>query len=194
MPKSYPPVLESVNWADLFINGKFPNVMDVGCGKAGMLFDYAESHPEDNILGLEVRRSLAEWAMNLIKGENVPNAAVQWYSVVNGIDFIADDSMDKIFYLFPDPWTKKRYVKRRAFNDSTLEMYSKKLKIGGTLRLASDVPEVHEYHLELLKKRDDFDILLVKDDQTWELPPTNKEKFCRRENIDFFRIIATKTK
>lgn len=192
LPENYPPLIGSVKWEDVFINAQKPNIMDVGCGKAGMLLNYSEQHPTDNILGIEVRESIAKWAINLIKSENMPNAGVLWYSVINGLDFLDEASFDKIFYLFPDPWTKRKHLKRRAFNPETLEIYHRLLKTGGQLYLASDVEEVHDYHMKLLRQNGNFDIKIVEDDLEWGLPVTNKERFCRRELILFYRIIATK--
>lgn len=192
LPENYPPTIEALSPETLFINGKSPNILDVGCGKAGFLLDYAEIHTDDNILGIEVREGIAKWAANVIKCENIPNAAVLWYSVINGLHFLKKDSFDRIFYLFPDPWTKRKQIKRRAFIPETLDMYYNLLKIGGKLYLATDVDEVHEYHVKVLEKYGKFKINIVQNDDEWQLPITNKEKFCRREMILFSRIIAEK--
>jgi len=186
LPENYPPLIDSINLKNIFINGKEPNVLDVGCGKADFLLNYAEQFPNDNILGIEVRESIAKWAQNIISGEAISNAAVIWYSVINGLNFIPNNSIDKIFYLFPDPWTKRKQIKRRAFIPETLEIYWNLLKQGGKLYLATDVDEVDEYHKKEFNVQED-----INDDQ-WNFPITNKEKFCRREMILFNRIIAEK--
>lgn len=192
IPNGYPPLIDNPDWGEFFSNNQPPNVLDVGCGKAGLLLDYSELHPSENILGIEVRKLIADWAENFIRCEKIPNAAVFHYTVVNGLDFIDNGSITNIFYLFPDPWTKKRQQKRRAFNDATLEEFSKKLHSGGILYLATDLPAVHEYHLEELEKNGKFNIKIIDNDADWQLPVTNKESFCRRESIPFFRIKAYK--
>lgn len=192
LPDNYPPTIDKLAPETLFLNGKKPNVLDVGCGKAGFLLDYSEQHPEDNIMGIEVRETIAKWAENFIKSEQIPNATVLWYSVINGLHFLDNGTFDKIFYLFPDPWTKRKQIKRRAFIPETLEMYHNLLKPGGKLHLATDVDEVHEYHVKVLQKFGKFDIHIVESDEEWPYPITNKERFCRREMILFDRIIAVK--
>jgi tRNA G46 methylase TrmB len=77
-PEFYPPLYNNIDWRDIFINGKKPDILDVGCGKAGLLLQFAENNPEINILGMEVRDTLAYWAENLIHAENIKNAAVIW--------------------------------------------------------------------------------------------------------------------
>lgn len=192
LPENYPPTIEKLNPEELFINKKQPNILDVGCGKAGFLLDYSEIHSNDNILGIEVREGIAKWAQNVITCENIRNAAVLWYSVINGLHFLQENSFDKIFYLFPDPWTKRKQIKRRAFIPETLQMYYNLLRAGGKLYLATDVDEVNDYHLKVLNESGKFKINIIEDDNQWNLPVTNKERFCRREMILFSRIIAEK--
>jgi tRNA G46 methylase TrmB len=124
---------------------------------------------------------------NVIEGERIANAFVIWYSVVNGLPFIESSSVDKIFYLFPDPWFKFKHKKRRAFNDKTIEEFHRVLKSDGILYLASDVPEVNEYHKSLINDTGKFTYEIA-DDTSWGLPITNKEKFCRKQNIDYLRM------
>jgi tRNA (guanine-N7-)-methyltransferase len=191
-PEYYPPLYDKLNWSDIFINGGKPNVLDIGCGKGKLLLDHSEMYPSENILGIEVRSQPVDWLNNVIKGEQIPNAAVLWYSVVNGLPFINDGSVDKVLYLFPDPWFKYKHKKRRAFNEKTIGETYRVLKRGGTLYLASDVPEVNDYHKKILDRFGRFSYTNA-DDNTWKLPITNKEKFCRNNKIDYLRIKCVKS-
>ena len=190
-PLYYPPLIESLDWSEVFLNGKPPDILDVGCGRGIFLLNMSEQFPDKNVLGIELRKPYPEWINNFVKGENIQNAAAVWYSVVNGMKFIETDSVEKVFYLFPDPWPKKRHLKRRAFNMEFLEEVSRILKPGGNLYLATDVPEVHEYHCELVDEFEECGWKSVEmDDEEWPFPPTNKENFCRKEGISFYRIIV----
>jgi tRNA (guanine-N7-)-methyltransferase len=186
-PEHYPPLYNELDWDDIFLNKRKPDVLDVGCGKGKLLLDFAELNPDVNILGIEVRSQPVKWLNNVIEGERIANAAVIWYSVVNGLPFIESSSVDKIFYLFPDPWFKFKHKKRRAFNEKTIEEFHRVLKIDGILYLASDVPEVNEYHKSLINDTGKFTYEIA-DDTSWGLPITNKEKFCRKQNIDYLRM------
>ena len=188
----YPPVFEKIDWGKIFLNSRMPDIIDVGCGKGKLLLDYSENNPGENILGIELRELAAEWLNSVIYGENIQNAAILWYSVVNGIQFIGSDSIKKIFYLFPDPWTKKKFHKRRAFNAEVLKEFYRVLLPLGKLFLATDVEEVHDYHLQLLNTFGKFNLKIILTDDEWGLPITNKENFCRLNNIPFYRIICEK--
>ncbi len=189
-PEFYPPLYETVLWKDIFVNGEPADMLDIGCGKGIFLLSLAEKETGKNILGIEIREKAVEWINEVVVGEKLQNCRALWYSVVNGLGFIRDNSIEKAFYLFPDPWPKKKHHKRRAFNSELLDDIRRVLKPGGMLYLATDVGEVHKYHLDTLKKHGGFRYEIIPMDKDWGLPVTNKENFCRKENIHFNRIIA----
>ncbi|GBD06677.1 tRNA (guanine-N(7)-)-methyltransferase [bacterium HR21] len=192
VPPGYPPVPERLSWSELFANGRPPCALDVGCGEGSFLLRFASQHPEQNILGLEVRRALAEWLAGVIRGEQVPNAAVLWYSVVNGLPFLEDASIARIFYLFPDPWPKKRHHKRRALTPFVLREFARVLRPDGLLYIATDFPALDEYHRQLLDQTGYFQYEEVHDDADWGLPLTDREEACRRNGIPYVRLRCSK--
>ena len=74
-PDYYPPLLKDLDVRSVFKNGKYPDVLDIGCGKGKLLFDHSEMYPGKNILGIEVRLIAVEWLNTVIEGENRPKAA-----------------------------------------------------------------------------------------------------------------------
>lgn len=192
LPVNYPPLIESLEWAEIFLNGKKPSCLDIGCGKGSFLIEYAQMNPDENILGIELRDPLVDWINGVIKGEGIANCASVWYSVANGLNFIESSSIRKIFYLFPDPWPKRRQQKRRAFNQALLQEFARVMGEDAELYIATDVPEVDQHQKEELEKSGLFDYIIVQDDSGWNLPVTNKEAFCRRKEIPLHRIICRK--
>lgn len=191
-PEYYPPLIDKIDWKSCFSNGLPPDQLDIGCGKGKLLLDLAESYPENNFLGIEVRKNVVDWLKSVIEGEKIANCSTIWYSVVNGLPFIENNSIEQIYYLFPDPWPKKKHLKRRAFNEFFLAECFRILKPGGKLFLATDVLEVHEYHSEQLELFSKFNVQVICNDIDWDLSPTNKETFCRKHDIEFFRLICIK--
>lgn len=189
---SYPPIYNNIDWKDVFSNGKPPAMLDIGCGLGRFLLEMSLKEPEKNILGMEVRQTAVEWIEGVIKGEKVGNAKALWYSAVNGYSFIDDNSIEKVFYFFPDPWVKKRHYKRRAFSKEFLGEIHRVLVPGGRLYLMTDVPEVDEFQQEVLKEFGGFEFGYVKN-KMWDLPvKTNHEEFCEGRNIPFIRMLCKK--
>jgi tRNA (guanine-N7-)-methyltransferase len=189
MTDYYPPLYETIDWRMVFADGRGPDALDVGCGKGRFLLKYALENPGENVLGVEIRRPLVRWINSVIKGEHIGNAHTIWYSVVNGLDFIESGSVGRIFYLFPDPWPKKKHIKRRAFSADFLDDCKRILRPGGKLYLATDVPEVDEYHREALDCHGGFDYIRAGEDE-WTLPVTDKENFCLEKKIPVRRLIC----
>ncbi len=191
VPPNYPPIYKSLDWSDIFLNEKKPDRLDIGCGKGIFLLGIAHQNPDKNYLGIEVRDTAVDWINNYINGESVPNCRALFFSVANGIPFIESESIEAIYYLFPDPWPKNRHHKRRAFNFKFLEEIYRVLKSDGKLFLATDLDYVDEYQTKLLIQSKKFNISEVNDEE-WNLPITNKESFCIKHDIKTFKKICTK--
>ena len=193
VPKFYPPIYEKIEWKDIFPNGQPPKVLDIGCGRGLFLLRLAEDVFKDmNILGLEVRDWCCHWIDNYTKNENINNCRVLRYCVANGLQFLENESINEVYYLFPDPWVKTKHLRRRAFNQNFLNEIERILISGGRLYLATDLNEVNEYHKEELIKFGKLNWESIDNNLDWNRPPTNKEEFCIRENIKTYKIIATK--
>lgn len=188
----YPPVLNSVSWNDIFANGKPADYLDVGTGLGKFLIDLSLAEPDKNVLGFEVRANAVEWTNGVLQGEGLTNGKVLWYSAVNGFSFIANGSIEKIFYFFPDPWPKKRHHKRRAFSVGLLDEFFRVLKPDGVLYIMTDVPEVDEHQKEVLIQHSGFSFGYVEESE-WDLPSkTYQEEFSNSLNIPFIRMMCRK--
>ncbi|MFN3306469.1 MAG: tRNA (guanine(46)-N(7))-methyltransferase TrmB [Candidatus Kapaibacteriota bacterium] len=195
VPPNYPLPITSLDWTEVFQNGRSPDLIDIGSGRGWFLLQIAILNPEKNILGLEIRKNCVDWLEMVIKGEKIPNVGILWYNVLNGLNFIKDTSIEAVYYLFPDPWPKSKHEKRRAMTKETLGEVINKLKVGGSIFFATDLLEIHIFHRTLLRE---FETILsfreIPFKQSWDLPVTNKEMSCIRRGVDYYRIIATKVR
>ncbi|MBN9400527.1 MAG: methyltransferase domain-containing protein ['Candidatus Kapabacteria' thiocyanatum] len=192
IPEWYPPLIDQAPWESWFANGRPADVLDIGCGRGGFLLQHALHRPGQNVLGIEVRHTLVNWINNVIAGEEIPNARAAWYSVVNGLGFIPDASIDHAFYLFPDPWPKKRHYKRRAFSPEFLAEVWRVLRPGGRLYLATDRPDVDEFQRHVLGSMPGVVIRDVVVESDWPFPfVTDQQDFCHRKDIPYVRYMAS---
>lgn len=207
-PKYYPPIITSINWNEVFSNGMPPNVLDIGCGWGSFLLNYAQSHPKSNILGIEIRKILTDWINAVITGEQIQNAHSLWYSLPNGLPFLEDSSIDTFFSFFPDPWVKKKHHKRRAFSQELVHEIIRLAKDQATLHIMTDVPEVADYQIALLKTFPQItqtyaefigttdsewetvfkNIQKNMTDTSWNLPHTDQEIFSKKKGISYLRL------
>lgn len=192
IPDSYPEAFKSIDWSEVFINGMAPKYLDIGCGRGKFLISRSFEIGDDNILGIEIRPEPVNWINVVIEGESLKNCKALHYSVANNMPFIESNSVSEIYYLFPDPWVKRKHFKKRAFTEKFLSECHRVMTEHGSLFLATDVPEVHEYQINLLRKVGLFEINVLQSRDEWLLPVTNKERFCIRKNIDVYRTICTK--
>ena len=69
---------------------------------------------------------------------------------------IKDESLCRVQLYFPDPWPKKKHLKRRLINENFIDLISKKLKKNGEFVLATDSHSYYCYALDLFSSRSDF--------------------------------------
>lgn len=67
---------------------------------------------------------------------------------------ISENSFDRIFVLFPDPWHKKKHNKRRIFSNEFLASVSRAMKTNAEMIFASDNEEYAKQVLNLVKNFD----------------------------------------
>lgn len=72
------------------------------------------------------------------------------------VSALPDACLERVYILFPDPWHKERHKKRRIVHDETIDDYSRILKVGGELIMATDIAEYGEWMQEILSKREEF--------------------------------------
>lgn len=187
-PTWYPPLIDAAPWTEWFGNGRPADVLDLGCGRGTFLLHHALTFPDRNILGIEVRSMLTRYLADVIGGEGIANAHALWYSVANGLRWIDTASIRYAVYLFPDPWPKKRHVKRRAFTPGFLDEVRRVLQPGAPLYLATDRPDVDDYQREVLNAHGGFTII---DDEPWPFPfKTDQQMFCERKDIPYVTYMA----
>jgi len=191
--ETYPPLVENVNWAEYFRDSKAPEILDIGCGMGKFLLDYSLELKNQNILGIEVRIHPVNWINEVIKGEKLSNVHALWYSVVNRIDFIETESIEMIFYFFPDPWFKEKHKKRRAFKLEFIEDCYRVLKKGGTLYLQTDIEDVYNHQLKLLNKfNSDNQKFRIYTPDSWDFPKTDQEIHCIKKSFPYWRLCVEK--
>jgi tRNA (guanine-N7-)-methyltransferase len=85
------------------------------------------------------------------------------------LDWLPDNSLDRIDLLYPDPWPKKRHWKRRFVGQANLDRFVRVLKPGGLFRFASDIDTYINWTLQHTEAQGQFNWLAETADD-WNTP------------------------
>jgi len=116
-------------WHERFAKHQ-PLHVELGCGKGGFISRIAVQNPEinyiaidikDAVLGLAVRKTIAAYEEAQKKPENVWIAAQEITVIKNMLG--ENDTVDRIYINFCNPWPRTAHWKRRLTHPRQLEQY-----------------------------------------------------------------------
>lgn len=115
--------------------------LEIGFGGGEHLVWQARHRPDVDLIGCEpfedgVVKVLAEIDMG-----GLSNILLHPDDARDLIRLLGDASIARAFVLFPDPWPKKRHVKRRLVSAPLLRDLARVLKPGGLLRVGTDIED-----------------------------------------------------
>jgi tRNA (guanine-N7-)-methyltransferase len=116
-----------------------PLWLEIGFGGAEHLLWQAEQNPAVTIIGCEPFEEGVVKALAGIETRGLANVRLHPDDARPLLRWLPPASLDRCFVLFPDPWPKKRHVKRRLVNAATLALIARALKPGGELRIGTDI-------------------------------------------------------
>ena len=132
-------------------------VLEIGFGNGASLAEMAETHPNNDYLGIEVHRPGVGNLMRLLAERDLQNVRVICDDAVQVLKHrIADDCLDRVQLFFPDPWHKARHHKRRIVSPEFATLIAQKLKPGGVFHLATDWENYAEQMMEVLSAAPDY--------------------------------------
>ncbi|EQC44656.1 tRNA (guanosine(46)-N7)-methyltransferase TrmB [Bacteriovorax sp. Seq25_V] len=149
-----------------------PLCLEIGSGYGHFMLDYCEKYPTDNFVGLDYRFKRSYALAKKLARHPYQNFR---YLRAKGerIEFMfAENELDKLFYFFPDPWPKKRHMKKRLFQKNFLERAYKVLKPGGYFFIKTDHDGYGEWMKEIIEDQDLFEVELMTTD-LWNEPEDN---------------------
>ncbi len=114
-------------------------VLEIGFGRAELIMEQAEAHPDRVYLGIEVSRKRVVKAGRRIEKRGLTNIRL----VNSTAEFVLDRALpeacvSECWINCPDPWPKKRHFKRRFIQKPMVERLTRVLAPGGILHLSTD--------------------------------------------------------
>lgn len=132
--------------------------LEIGFGMGEHLAYQIKSNPDALYIGIEVYINGVASLLRQVQNLSCNNFMI-W---PNDLDLILDEmpsaSLDGIYVLFPDPWYKRRHLKKRLLNKSRLDSFKDKLKSNRFIVFASDIKDYFAAVYQLLDTDHDFTI------------------------------------
>jgi tRNA (guanine-N7-)-methyltransferase len=175
-----------------FFGRAAPVEVEIGCGKGAFLLEYARTHPQYNLLGIENQPRWSRWIAERLARSPLSNVRLLCANAALVIArFVRDDSVHAYHLYFPDPWWKRRHHKRRLVRSDFAMELLRTLEPGGTLHVATDVSERFDAMLAELT-RAPFMTRIETGPTPAGRPFTNFERKYRAEGRLLHYVTATK--
>lgn len=181
----------------LFADAVFEVWLEIGFGGGEHLAWQATENPPIGFIGGEPFINGVAKLLSLLEAGNISNVRIIDDDIRPRMDQLGDQTISRVFLLFPDPWPKLRHHKRRFVNQTNLNRLHRVMKPGAEFRVASDIDHYISWSLREVAEHGGFR-LLSDDPADWrerpaDWPQTRYEAKAKREGrtstyLRFFRM------
>ena len=129
-----------------------PLVLEIGSGMGDTTAAMAAADPGRDYLAVEVHLPGIAHLLTLIEDRGLTNVRVAHGDALDLVQrVVAPGSLDAVHVFFPDPWPKARHHKRRIAAPEHVALLRSRLRVGGTLHLATDWASYAEQMLAVVE-------------------------------------------
>ncbi len=156
---------EPIDVAAVFAKPSLPLHLDIGCARGRFILNMAETEPDWNFLGVEIREPLVDEANRLADEADLANLhyafcnAMLWLGTL--IQRIPDGQLHTVTIQFPDPWFKRKHAKRRMVNKELVDTVAEKLSPGGRVFVQTDIEFLAEEMFELFRANENLSGIVI---------------------------------
>uniref|UniRef100_A0A7R9Y181 tRNA (guanine-N(7)-)-methyltransferase n=1 Tax=Prasinoderma coloniale TaxID=156133 RepID=A0A7R9Y181_9VIRI len=132
---------------------------DVGCGFGGLLMALSAKFPDKLCVGMELRDKVSAYVQERIAGhreesggQRAGNACCMRVNAMKALpNYFERGTLEKLFFLYPDPHFKRTNHRRRIVSTQLLAEYAYCLGVGALVYTVTDVEELHLWMAEHLE-------------------------------------------
>ena len=181
----------------LFKESQYPIHLDIGSAKGEFLIELASKFPKWNFLGLEIREALVSSSERKRQKLELQNLRFLYCNVNVSLDEWLSDlafaQLKRVSIQFPDPWFKRKHIKRRVLKKSLLDSIARHMSKDGELFIQSDILNLIESMTSVIESSKYFDRRYVKgvkwlDENPYEAS-TDRESFVLKKNLPIYRAM-----
>ncbi len=183
------------NKSILFEQSHSPIHLDIGSAKGEFLIELASKYPNWNFLGLEIREPLVIASEITRKSLELKNLKFLYcnvnVSLAKWLSDLDDDQLKRVSIQFPDPWFKRKHIKRRVLKKCLLDSIARYISKDGELFIQSDVFKLIDSMNNVIANSNYFIRKNEKGSQWLEKNPygafTDREKYVLMKSLPIYR-------
>lgn len=188
-------------WIQEFKRPDQPLYVELGCGKGGFISQIACKHPENNYIGIDLVDPMLGLAKRKIEETyqeqsiEIDNVLLTRFDIERILLILSqEDSVDRIYINFCNPWPRGKHHKKRLTHTRQLEKYKQILKDDGCIYFKTDDDNLFEESVGYFEQAG-FKIEKVTRDlheepDFWENIETEHEKMFSEQGIKIKALIA----
>ena len=185
------------NKSNIFKDSSYPIHIDIGSAKGEFLIELASKYPKWNFLGLEIREPHVRSSERLRKKLELKNLKFLYCNVNISLDeWLSDlnyNQLKRVTIQFPDPWFKRKHIKRRVLKKSLLNSIARYMHKEGEIFIQSDVFKLVESMTNIIDNSTYFDRKYLKglkwlDENPYKVV-TDRELFVINQNLPIYRAM-----
>ena len=188
------------NKSILFRNSDYPIHLDIGSAKGEFLIELASKYPKWNFIGLEIREPLVSSSERKRKKLELQNLRFLFCNVNVSLDeWLLDldhNQLKRVSIQFPDPWFKRKHIKRRVLKKNLLNSIARNMCKDGELFIQSDIFKLIESMINVIENSNYFDRRYLEGIKWLAQNPyeavTDRELFVRNQNLPIYRAMFTR--
>jgi tRNA (guanine-N7-)-methyltransferase len=185
---------EPIALEKIFADAALPLFLDIGCARGRFILKMAELEKGRNFLGVEIREPLVTEGNRLAQEAQLTNLHYEFCNAMMALDRllekIPEGILQTVTIQFPDPWFKKKHVKRRMVNAELVETITRHLAGNGKIFVQTDIEFLAGEMFDLFRSREDLREISIAENP---FPvKTEREKAVEEKDLPVFRTMFKK--
>lgn len=129
----------------LFLKNGRELTLELGCGRGDYTLALAGQNPAGLFIGIDIQGERLWYGASQAEALKLNNVFFLRLPIETLADYFPAQSIKTIWITFPDPYPKKRQIKKRLTAPYFLQLYKKILHPGGILHLKTDDQKLWVY-------------------------------------------------